>query len=186
MHFDDAPDEADDDAMPPAMANRFSTLGSQGTNRFSLGVRGPWTERRGSMWRLWGQQVKQLDDGHRGVQRTTSPSQLPPVRSARIGAKRRQRTTHGTGEAPLRADGGDGAQAQGLGFARVRWARALVRSDPRRVIHEFFMPGDDRGPRGYLQALACSRVRACAPSTLPCGARATQLCAHDDDERGDG
>ena len=34
----------------------------------------------------------------------------------------------------------------------TRWSHSLVETDPRRQITRFFLPGDDRGPLGYLRA----------------------------------
>ena len=35
--------------------------------------------------------------------------------------------------------------------ARI-WTKSLMLRDPRRQILEYFRPGDDRGPLGYLQS----------------------------------
>ena len=48
---------------------------------------------------------------------------------------------------------GDGSKPQSRGVAKARlWARSLAQQDPRRKILEFFRPGDERGPLGYLQS----------------------------------
>ena len=31
-----------------------------------------------------------------------------------------------------------------------KWASSFVQADPRKQIHDFFKPGDARGPLGYL------------------------------------
>ena len=105
-------------------------------SRFSLGVRGPSEPRRGSMWRLWGSKkplsMNEIDFGQK-------------VRQFESFASPRRSHQHddtlpspaATAAAPAASNGLSSDTERKLKgwLARIRWARALIASDPRRVIH---------------------------------------------------
>ena len=116
--------------------------------RFSLGVRVG--ARRGSMWRLWGsKRESESAPNRRSFDSFAAPRTKDVVKPV---AAQEEERVH-SDDTVVGELSRDAAQKLKGWLARVRWARALIQSDPRRVIHEYYMPGDERGPRGYLRAL---------------------------------
>ena len=137
--------------------DRFSMSMSGGDDGEGRGMR-----RRGSLWRLWGAKSHESrsSTGAGGGNQSRHFNSFAALQShdhvqsadaepAEDDPALMGFATHALMAAALEDREARAAQAR----RRWRWARQLVQSDPRRIIHDYLLPGDERGPLGYLRAL---------------------------------